>query len=300
MILGIRQDWGAHILGRHPGDVTVPEPRLLLHSGFVEKLSIPLPPLPEQRRIVDILNRANGIRRLRCEALDKSRQLIPALFVDMFGDPATNRFSSSVLGDHGEVQGGLQVTSKRAVNPIEVPYLRVANVYRDRLKLSEVKTIRVTTGELARTNLKTGDLLFVEGHGNPDEIGRCAVWNGSIGTCVHQNHLIRVRLDLSTLNPVFASSFFNSSQGVAGLRAAGKTTSGLNTISTSNVKSARVPVPPIQLQDEFAGNVAEIEATIAQQERMAEASDQLVASLMAQLFDGSVAGRQDIFRPTRH
>jgi type I restriction enzyme, S subunit len=52
--------------------------------------TLPLPPIPEQRRIVDILNRANGIRRLRREALDKARQLIPALFVEMFGDPVKN------------------------------------------------------------------------------------------------------------------------------------------------------------------------------------------------------------------
>jgi Type I restriction modification DNA specificity domain len=56
----------------------------------IQNRRVPLPPLGEQRRIVDILNRANGIRRLRREALDKARRLIPALFVDLFGDPATN------------------------------------------------------------------------------------------------------------------------------------------------------------------------------------------------------------------
>jgi type I restriction enzyme S subunit len=256
------------------------------NTKALQELEIPLPPVPEQCRIVDILNRANGICRLRREALDKARQVIPALFVDMFGDPAMKRFPNSQLGIHGKVQGGLQVTSKRARNPIELPYLRVANVYRDRLDLSEVKTIRVTEAELARTRLEDGDLLFVEGHGNPDEIGRCAVWDGSIGRCVHQNHLIRVRLNESILHPTFVSRFFNSSQGVTQLRAAGKTTSGLNTISTSNVKSVMVPVPPRQLQSEFANRAAEIQATIAQQEVMAEASNRLATALMDRLFDG--------------
>ena len=51
---------------------------------------LPLPPLPEQRRIVDVLSRAEGIVRLRREAEQKAAELIPALFIDMFGDPATN------------------------------------------------------------------------------------------------------------------------------------------------------------------------------------------------------------------
>ena len=46
--------------------------------------------LPEQRRIVDLLSRAEGIVRLRREAEKKAAELIPALFLDMFGDPATN------------------------------------------------------------------------------------------------------------------------------------------------------------------------------------------------------------------
>jgi type I restriction enzyme, S subunit len=57
---------------------------------FVLGIQIPLPPLAEQRRIVDILTRADGIIQLRREAQKKTAEIIPALFIDMFGDPATN------------------------------------------------------------------------------------------------------------------------------------------------------------------------------------------------------------------
>lgn len=59
-------------------------------EGQVREQAIPLPPLAEQRRIVDILDRAAGIRRLRRQAQDTARLIIPALFNKMFGDPATN------------------------------------------------------------------------------------------------------------------------------------------------------------------------------------------------------------------
>jgi type I restriction enzyme S subunit len=61
-----------------------------VQSGFVEGLQVPVPASDEQQRIVDLLSRAEGIVRLRRQAQQKAAALIPAIFVDMFGDPATN------------------------------------------------------------------------------------------------------------------------------------------------------------------------------------------------------------------
>lgn len=151
------------------------------------------------------------------------------------------------IGEIGEVQGGLQVTSKRSTLPLEAPYLRVANVYRNHLLLDEVKKIRLTERELKRTSLRKGDLLVVEGHGNPGEIGRVAVWNGSISPCVHQNHLIRVRLSSRAI-PAFVAAVLNSPEGRLHLQRCASTTSGLNTISASDVRSTPVVLPPLEEQ----------------------------------------------------
>ncbi|MBU1236064.1 MAG: restriction endonuclease subunit S [Gammaproteobacteria bacterium] len=79
-----------------------------LQSGFIENLQVPLPTRPEQRRIVDLLSRAEGIVRLRREAEKKAAELIPALFLDMFGDPATNPkgLDQAPLGDLIRVKSG--------------------------------------------------------------------------------------------------------------------------------------------------------------------------------------------------
>ena len=115
--------------------------------SFMENASIPLPPLDEQRRIVDILNRAARIEALRTRAAERLREFVPALFVKMFGDPAQNpmRWPQCRVDGVCDVQGGLQVTKKRGGCPIEAPYLRVANVLRDRLVLLNG---RVKTGHL--------------------------------------------------------------------------------------------------------------------------------------------------------
>ena len=153
---------------------------------------IPLPPLAEQRRIAAILDKAEAIQRKQQRVIARMEDFLRSVFLDMFGDPVTNPkgWECAHLQNSQRIQGGLQLTPKRALNPMELPYLRVANVYRDKLVLDDIKYIRVTKEESSKVALQCGDILIVEGHGNPEEIGRSAVWDGSIEPCVHQNHLI--------------------------------------------------------------------------------------------------------------
>lgn len=188
------------------------------------------------------------------------------------------------LSECGEVQGGLQVSRKRQSLPIQRPYLRVANVYRDRLDLSEVKKIQTTELEATRTRLQQGDLLFVEGHANPNEVGRVALWDGSIADCLHQNHLIRVRLDPSVLLPAFAVKWFNSPAGASHFRRAGKTTSGLNTISASTVRSAPTPLPSITEQRRIAAVLDRANDLRAKQLAAQSTLEGLVDSIFLEMF----------------
>lgn len=93
-----------------------------------------------------------------------------------------------------EIKGGLAKGKKRsdqkAVRP--VPYLRVANVQRGYLNLSEIKEIDATESEIDDLLLRPGDILFNEG-GDRDKLGRGWVWEGQIETCIHQNHVFRAR-----------------------------------------------------------------------------------------------------------
>jgi len=204
---------------------------------MVDDLEILLPPLNEQRRIAVILDQADDIRRRRREALGKLEELAAQLVVDTYVEST----SWTTLGNISEVQGGLQLSSIRSKLTLQVPYLRVANVYRNRLHLDEIKKIGLNEAELRRTQLEAGDILFVEGHGNPGEVGRCAVWDGSIYPCVHQNHLIRARIKSDEFDPTTLSRFLNSRTGRHHLLSRGKTTSGLNTITVSDVRAAPIP-----------------------------------------------------------
>jgi type I restriction enzyme S subunit len=261
-----------------------------LSAQSLKQYQLPLPPLEEQRRIAAILDKADGVRRKRKEAIRLTEELLKSTFLEMFGDPVTNPKGWEVigLGKISQIQGGLQVTPARKELPLEVPYLRVANVYRDKLLLDEIKNIRVTSSELERINMKAGDILIVEGHGNKEEIGRSSVWDGSIENCVHQNHLIRVRLDPNKAEPIYISAYLNSAGGRCQLTKFGKTTSGLNTISTSNVKATKVLCPPIEMQKRYLDFQRKLtEAKNASVQHL-EQSENLFNSLLQRAFRGEL------------
>ena len=287
---GVERDFLAHLLRRREtvefvmASVTGSRmPRT--DMKVLMSMPVPFPPPGEQQRIAGILNRASRIERLRAGTADRLREFIPSLFIKMFGDPIENpmRWERRRLGDMSEIQGGLQVTRKRANHPLKKPYLRVANVLRDQLVLSEIKCICLTESELDRVRLQRNDLLIVEGHGNPGEIGRAAIWDGRVKDCVHQNHLIRVRPDGDTLIPEFACGYLNSASGRQHLLRSGKTTSGLNTISTSDVKACLLFVPPLDLQNRYADIIIRARKTATAVKSGSRVISALSVSLMADL-----------------
>ena len=251
-----------------------------------QDLEIPLPPLEEQRRIAAILDKASAIKSCSEKAARNAADIKASLFDEAFiAHDRHGHWEQLALGELCDVQGGLQVTSARSAMPIRVPYLRVANVLRGRLDLAEIKEINCSQPELDRTRLQPKDLLVVEGHGNPNEIGRVAMWTGQPGEMVHQNHLIRVRSKASSLDPEFLCFYLNSRMGRRHLLKRANTTSGLNTISTSVVKSAPIILPPVDEQRSFCEtikNIAQLEASLLVSSAL---HAQLSRSLLSESFD---------------
>lgn len=166
----------------------------------------------------------------------------------------------------GEIQGGIQKQPSRTPRENRFPFLRVANVARGELRLQEVHEVELFKGEFDRLVLKTGDVLIVEGNGSLTEIGRCAIWDGSIPNAVHQNHLIRVRPIL--LAGQWIEAWLNSPRGISKLTDLAATTSGLYTLSVSKIAKIPVPVPSqleqdmaiLRLEDAEAGRVEQLKA----------------------------------------
>ena len=138
------------------------------------------------------------------------------------------------------VSGGITKNAKNAGKGIPHPYLRVANVYSNQFKLDDIATICISSSEREKALLQKGDLLFVEGNGSIDQIGRVAMWEGQISDCVHQNHLIKVRPKVNVVGK-YIMYYFLSYEGRNQIKAQASSTAGLFTLSISKIKQLKVP-----------------------------------------------------------
>jgi type I restriction enzyme S subunit len=259
-----------------------------------EELDVPLPDVPHQQRLVTAYQAAlNAAAKLEAQAAHVERKgqlefeaalgLVPppdlpkrrfqiARFKQigrwshegilqsmLLGDQAPeSKFEMVSLEDIATVNYGLQKCPGNRPGKHPRPYLRVANVQRGRLDLREIKHINVPEADMPKYRLESGDVLFVEGNGSRKELGRVAIWNGEIENCVHQNHIIKARLDQSKAIPEFIAAWFNTEAGRMHFFRNAKTTSGLGTINSTEVRIAPLPLPDKKVQ---AAVVRDLERT---------------------------------------
>jgi len=254
----------------------------------LKEFQIPLPPLPEQKRIAAILDKADAIRRKRQQAIQLADDFLRAVFLDMFGDPVTNPkgWDEYVLNEIADIRSG--VTKGKAVKPEESvtrPYMRVANVQDGYLDLADVQQITVSKRDAEKCLLLDGDILLTEG-GDPDKLGRGHVWRGEVEGCLHQNHIFSVRVnDQGRVRSAFLSAIISSSRGKRYFLKVGKQTTGIATINKS-VLSEFVPfIPPVALQDKYLAVVKRIDAV---KQSLAEGDVGLFNSLSQKAFAGQL------------
>lgn len=257
-------------------------------TSFLAHSELLVPELDEQRRIVDLLSRAERIVRLRREAQAKAQAIIPALFLDMFGDPATNPkgWPIASLSEVAQVISGIAKGRKLAPGEgIELPYMRVANVKDGHLDLSEVKTIEIKHTEVDKLLIHPGDLLMTEG-GDPDKLGRAALWSGEIDRCVHQNHVFKVRSDRSRVLPSYLRALAGSAYGKVYFLSVAKKTTGIASINKTQLSAFPVIRPPIGRQEAFASRVVATESIAVRQSLAMRKAEALFQSLLARGFSG--------------
>lgn len=259
-----------------------------LKKEHLDDLEIPLPSLNEQRRIAAILDHADVLRAKRREVLAYLDALTQSIFHDMFGEVRERvRFSSLV----GEFRYGTSMKAGKS----GCPTLRIPNVIGGILNTDEIKTVDVTKSEFDRLRLREGDLLFVRSNGNPNNVGRCAVFDAAtvhelgwpVDRWIFASYLIRARLTKNQ-HPTYIAAYLASRTGRRHLRERSKTSAGQYNINIDGLGSVEVPAAPPLLQNEFARRVDAVN-TQRRAELVAQAVDnELFASLQGRAFRGDL------------
>ena len=258
-------------------------------------MRVPLPPLEEQRRIVDILNRTARIETLRARSAERLREFVPALFVKMFGDPVDNPMGWEVRPMADLVQEFRYGTSRKCHDsPVHdednLPVLRVPNILRGRVDWTNLKFASLRGNERKNLNLERGDILFVRTNGNPEYIARCAVFSEG-RLAAYASYLIRARLKGDgTVDPEYLSCALALPTMRRTILRMTRTTAGNYNISIDLLGRIRIPVPDSGLQQRFSVVITRTREMLNTTEVSARTSMDLSASLLDRLLRNDVPG----------
>jgi len=208
-----------------------------------------LPPLDEQRRIVDLIAAVDEAIEATAVLSEELSNAGRVLTMDI--ERHIRNYEYVELGKVGEVKGGVAKDAKRQTDPefVSVPYLRVANVQRGFLDLADISEIRVPAVRARELQLRHGDILLNEG-GDRDKLGRGWIWEGRIPHCIHQNHVFRARITDERIDPYYVAVLTNSSIGQRWFEENGIQTTNLASINISTIR--RFPIPLIPMESQLA------------------------------------------------
>jgi type I restriction enzyme, S subunit len=164
------------------------------------------------------------------------------------------RHPENRLDEIADVRLGVQVPRGNTARQAKggTPYLASRNIRRGHVALTDIRVMDVPESVVKALALRDDDLLFVEGSGSPAEVGRCATWHGELEVCIHQNSVVRARLqDDAEVLPAFVEAWFNSGPGNEYIREQATTTSGLYHIGAGKLGGAPVPIPDAPTQREL-------------------------------------------------
>jgi type I restriction enzyme S subunit len=255
----------------------------------LRRLNFPLPPLDEQRRIAAILDKADGLRTKRREALAHLDTLTQSIFHSMFGDPDSSwpELTIEDLADRqkGAIRtgpfGSQLLTSEFTDEGIAV--LGIDNAVSNQFAWKERRYISPEKYEtLRRYTVRPGDLLVTI----MGTLGRCAVVPSDIPPAINTKHLCCITLNREMAVPEWLHSYFLLSDAAGQyLR---QTTKGaiMGGLNMGIIKKMPVLLPPLELQQTFATRVAAVERLKELHRNHLAELDALFASLQHRAFKG--------------
>lgn len=253
----------------------------------VLETEIPLPPLPEQRRIAAILARADRLRRLRRTALHLSDSYLQSVFVQMFGDPVTNPmgWDYGVIDDViAESQYG--TSNKSNSEKRGYPVLGMSNItYAGDIDLTSLAYVELSHKEFNNLKLERGDVIFNRTN-STELVGKTAHWNSDIDA-VLASYLVKLKLNNRAL-PDYFVGLLNSRYYKQLFQERCKKAIGQSNISPTLLKEFPVVMPDKTLQKNYSFIVRRYERLRTQQREALRQAEHLFDTLLHRAFRGEL------------
>ncbi|MDI5888473.1 restriction endonuclease subunit S [Flavobacterium yafengii] len=253
-----------------------------IKKSELENLEIPLPSLPSQQKIAEILDTADQLRQYNKQLIEKYDALTQSLFLEMFGDPVRNKKGWEVTSIRelcSEVKYG---TSEKSIENGTFSYLRMNNItYGGYMDFSNLKYIDIPEKDVHKYLVKKGDILFNRTN-SKELVGK----TGLITTdqeYIIAGYLIRVRTN-ELANPYYIWAHLNSKWSKMTLNNMCKNIVGMANINAQELQDIQILKAPILLQNQFAERVQIIETQKQQAQEALAKSEDLFQGLLQRAF----------------
>ncbi len=254
-------------------------------TDFLNK-TIGLPPIGEQKRVLNILNKIVGklsdAQALRGDS-DQMTKLLPLAKLEILIAELNKSYGSKTIGSV-LLAAGYGTSVKCAINRSKtaVPVLRIPNVSSENIILQDLKYGELESADRTRLKLEEGDVLVVRTNGSIDLVGRSAVVSNLSEDYTFASYMIRLRFDRNRVDPWFAQRMLKYLRLSGGLVDLARSTSGQHNVSLGRLRDGLIPVPPIAEQKRVLSELDSLQAQVDDLKRhQAETATELDALLPA-------------------
>jgi type I restriction enzyme, S subunit len=267
--------------------------RLKLTQAAMNRLLVPLPPIEQQRLIVDVLEDHLSCLDAAQRYLTHSEQLGRALRFAILERLARIPGDVVLLGELAS-ESGYGTSAKCSVGGPGAPVVRIPNLVNGQIDMRNEKRVADEGTDVSRLMLRAGDLLIVRTNGSRDLIGRCAVVQVGV-EAAFASYLIRFRLDGSRVDPAWVRAIMETPAMRRNLESHAASSAGQYNLGLKKLATLPIPVPSLLSQrtalawaNEQLGSLGRLKqgAQVA-----ATRASTLRRALMASAFSGRLTGK---------
>ena len=259
-------------------------------DGVVKRARLPLATPKEQSRIVELLEEADRLRRLRRDADAKAARILPQIFDQMFGKPFEDqRWSRCSLGDViSHIRNG--TTAEQNTLGRGLPVTRIETISAGIINLNRVRFVEIPGEDVDKWRLLPGDILF--SHINSEShIAKTAIYAGEPKVLLHGMNLLLLRPDIKVIQPDYLFALLNTPDVRSAYRSRCKRAVNQASLNQKDISSLEIPNPPLDLQRKFSSKAVAVRELLSGQIAGSEKLEQLFDLLLHQAFSSQLTAK---------